>query len=266
MDDSDVVKIGDFGLSRESGAQSGDDDDEVEINTTYTGDLGYDHDNTAGVGTSSYASPEQMSGSIYDSSSDVYSLGIILFELCYPMHTGMERMRVFDSIRRKNFVFPEKWHLNVAKHFPSVHRLLLSMLSHDPKERPTASEVAADIESLLSEYTVLSLDQSSILVDGVIFVRVETEDTEGSLARTINIIKDLSPVIHIHQYGLRVKGSKKIMEFALSVASDATNGGVTTQEHLRCLFEKLEAVDDIKNVRQIKDTVDLSENRRKQSV
>jgi len=266
MDDSDVVKIGDFGLSRESGAQSGDDVEEVEIKTTNTGDLGYHHDNTAGVGTSSYASPEQMIGSDYDSSSDVYSLGIILFELCYPMHTGMERMRVFEGIRRKNFVFPEKWHLNVAKQFPSVHCLLLSMLSHDPKERPSASEVAADIESLLSEYTVLSLDQSSIMVDGVIFVRVETDDTEGSLARTIKIIKDLSPVIHIHQYGLRVKGCKKIMEFALSIASDATNGGVTIEEHLRCLFAKLEAVDDIKNVRQIIDTIELSENRRKQSV
>jgi serine/threonine protein kinase len=45
-------------------------------------------DITAGVGTRSYASPEQMKGgSEYDSSTDIFSLGIILFELCYPMTT-----------------------------------------------------------------------------------------------------------------------------------------------------------------------------------
>jgi serine/threonine protein kinase len=50
--------------------------------------LGYNMDITAGVGTRSYASPEQMKGgSDYDSSTDIYSLGIILFELCYPMYT-----------------------------------------------------------------------------------------------------------------------------------------------------------------------------------
>ena len=257
MDDSDVVKIGDFGLSRESGAQSGD-DDEIEIKTTNAGDH---PDNTAGVGTSSYASPEQMKGSDYDSSSDMYSLGIILFELCYPMHTGMERMYVFEGIRRKSFVFPEKWHLTVETEFPSVHSLLVRMLSHDSKRRPSAADVAADIESLLSEYTVLSLDPSSMM-DGLIFLRVEADDTEGALARTVKIIKDLTPMINIHQYGLRAKGSIRIMEFALSVATDVADDGVPLDEHLKCLFKKLEAVDEIKNVRQIKDTLDLSNNRR----
>jgi len=261
MDDSDVVKIGDFGLSRESGAQSGD-VEEVEIKTTNAGDH---PDNTAGVGTSSYASPEQMNGSDYDSSSDMYSLGIILLELCYPMHTGMERMYVFEGIRRKSFVFPEKWHLTVATEFPSVHSLLVRMLSHDPKSRPSAADVAADIESLLSEYTVLSLDPSSMM-DGLIFLRVEADDTEGALARTVKIIKDLTPMINIHQYGLRAKGSKRIMEFALSVASDVADDGVPMEEHLKCLFKTLEAVDEIKNVRQIKDTIDLSKNRRQQPV
>jgi serine/threonine protein kinase len=79
IDDAGVVKVGDFGLSRESG-DIGEDanlsilDDGVE-------------DNTAGVGTRSYASPEQMKGSDYGASTDVYSLGIMLFELCYPMST-----------------------------------------------------------------------------------------------------------------------------------------------------------------------------------
>jgi serine/threonine protein kinase len=81
IDDTGVVKVGDFGLSRESTDKGN------EATPSAPMPLGDGTDNTAGVGTRSYASPEQMSGSDYDSSTDVYSLGIMLFELCYPMYT-----------------------------------------------------------------------------------------------------------------------------------------------------------------------------------
>ena len=88
IDDTGAVKVGDFGLSRES-SESGEGviEEESAVLTGST-NLGYNADITAGVGTRSYASPEQMKGgSDYDSSTDIYSLGIILFELCYPMYT-----------------------------------------------------------------------------------------------------------------------------------------------------------------------------------
>ena len=85
MDDSEVVKIGDFGLSRESGSNH-DILEEQDLQTMNDGSSSQP-DITAGVGTTNYASPEQISGSDYNASTDIYSLGIMLFELCYPMYT-----------------------------------------------------------------------------------------------------------------------------------------------------------------------------------
>ena len=43
---------------------------------------------TSGVGTQAYSSPEQLKNGYIDYKSDMYSLGIILYELYQPFSTG----------------------------------------------------------------------------------------------------------------------------------------------------------------------------------
>lgn len=99
------VKIGDFGLvaMTESYDEIHTPSDSLEINYKE----GVQH--TARVGTRLYMSPEQMNGKRYNYKVDIYSLGIILFELLIPFSTEMERVETLTNLR--NFMFPESFQL-----------------------------------------------------------------------------------------------------------------------------------------------------------
>ncbi|RUS73257.1 hypothetical protein EGW08_018976, partial [Elysia chlorotica] len=106
------VKIGDFGLAKIEVLSQGS--ESLSVFKTWK-DIPYIKDNhTSGVGTSAYASPEQLEGSLYDSKSDMFSLGVILFEIFHVFSTEMERVKSIEKIRRKNkcsFEFCESWPL-----------------------------------------------------------------------------------------------------------------------------------------------------------
>jgi len=242
MDESGIVKVGDFGLSREGATN--------DMNASYRSgsldDLDIDKadgqvggDNTAGVGTRSYASPEQINGSDYDDSTDIFSLGFIMFELCYPMYTGMERHMVFSRLRQREF--PKDWKAGVAKLFPGLHAMLNTMLSPKPSDRPSAQVIVNQMEKLLSEFTVQSID-ASLQENSSCLLRVEAEPNDGVLAKTIKLIRESALGVSIDQYGLRGGESKAIIEFALS---DTDHVGLAS------ILTALEACPEIIVARQV---------------
>jgi len=104
-------------------------DGETEVTSAH-------HNLTSGVGTYIYASPEQLASSQgYDNKTDIYSLGILLFELLWPFKTGMERIKTLTNIRNGKFPenFVEKWPLELP--------FLRSLLNPDPALRPTAQDI-----------------------------------------------------------------------------------------------------------------------------
>lgn len=94
---NDQIKIGDFGLVVE---MKQNEDELMKEKSSKNGSKFKDND-----GTFLYMSPEQLTGNEYNHKIDIYSLGIILFELIYSFNTQMERIETLKKL--KNHMFPE---------------------------------------------------------------------------------------------------------------------------------------------------------------
>ncbi|CAH2299491.1 eukaryotic translation initiation factor 2-alpha kinase 3 [Pelobates cultripes] len=165
----DVVKVGDFGLVTEM--EQEDDDDEAVL----TPMPAYAR-HTGQVGTKLYMSPEQIYGQSYSHKVDIFSLGLILFELLYPFSTQMERVRILTQLR--DLKFPA---LFTQKYIEEQH-MVLHMLSHNPSERPEAEEI---IENPLFE---------SIELPGKLTLR------QRSRTLSTSGLKNLKQSIHHHSH------------------------------------------------------------------
>ncbi|KAM5374209.1 hypothetical protein ACJZ2D_006669 [Fusarium nematophilum] len=128
-DGIDNVKIGDFGLAT-SGQFSVD---KVGANTLETDDM------TRSIGTAYYSAPEVRStvNGMYSTKVDMYSLGIIFFEMCYVPMMGMQKADVLGQIRRPKPVLPSDF-----KPAEKVQtEIVLSLVNHNPKDRPSSADL-----------------------------------------------------------------------------------------------------------------------------
>ncbi|XP_072139417.1 serine/threonine-protein kinase Nek11 isoform X1 [Mobula birostris] len=114
---NNIVKIGDFGVSRLLMGS-------CDLATTFTG-------------TPYYMSPELLSHQGYDSKSDIWSLGCILYELCCLHHafTGHNFMSiVLKIVEGETPSLPDHFSRN-------LNAIMTSMLQKNPSNRPAAAEI-----------------------------------------------------------------------------------------------------------------------------
>ncbi|TKS90029.1 Eukaryotic translation initiation factor 2-alpha kinase 1 [Collichthys lucidus] len=120
------VRIGDFGLACRDIIMDGH-----KRSTSPSSDSSH----TTGVGTFVYAAPEQLKGSHYDSKSDMYSIGVLAFELFQPFGTEMERVRTLGDLREGKIPdsFCQRW--------PVLTKYIMKLTSKEPSVRPTATQL-----------------------------------------------------------------------------------------------------------------------------
>lgn len=97
------------------------------------------------VGTPDYMAPERLLGSNATESSDIYALGIILYQMLTLSFPFKKRMRGVKSLKSRSLLLPE----DVAPYReipPFLSNLAMKCLSFDPKDRyQKVSDVRKDL-------------------------------------------------------------------------------------------------------------------------
>ncbi|KAL3835058.1 hypothetical protein ACJIZ3_009794 [Penstemon smallii] len=125
------IKIGDFGLAKFLKLEQLDQD----VDATET--VGLSVDGTGQIGTYFYTAPEIEQGwPKINEKVDMYSLGVVFFELWHPFDTAMERHVVLSDLKLKGEL-PAAW----VTEFTEQSSLLRRLMSPSPSDRPSATEL-----------------------------------------------------------------------------------------------------------------------------
>jgi TolB-like protein/Flp pilus assembly protein TadD len=136
--DDGYVKVLDFGLARLRAAAESDSEAATLAQQTTPGTL---------MGTVAYMSPEQARGETVSHPSDIFALGIVLYELATGRHPFKAETLVgyLHAITLQEPQPLTQWKPELPA---GLNDLILQMLSKDARQRPTASEVAQALQDI----------------------------------------------------------------------------------------------------------------------
>lgn len=216
--DDGTWMIGDFGLSKMmQDAQQGGGVDPLDHSQTMTTAIilpNGKHSNgqhTAGVGTASYAAPEQITHKNYGPAVDIFSLGLILLELFSNFTSEHERAVAFHDCRHHGELAP--W---MRRIYPEVSSLVQACTQKDWTQRPTASEILS-----------ASVFQEGL--SGVEIYRAELKALSGELARKDDVIQCQNDVIQSQNVELAEK-DELIQKLRLQLENAISDGAVNNED------------------------------------
>jgi predicted ATPase len=133
------VKVLDFGLARVTTTEA-----------TRDGESEFGTNPGVILGTGAYMSPEQARGEPVDAASDIFTLGILLYEIAtghrpFSVESGLAQLH---AIVRLHPLAPSRHNPELPTTFDG---LILRMLAKDKAMRPTADEVARELDALLGQ-------------------------------------------------------------------------------------------------------------------
>ncbi|KAJ7488435.1 kinase-like domain-containing protein [Mycena latifolia] len=208
-------KVGDFGLATSN--LSAVEPSHHQLNAAAASDS----EMTLEVGTRLYIAPEVQSrkrGPRNHTKADMFSLGIVFFEMNFKFSTGSERIAVIEDLRQPLIVFPDSWDARRTRQ----RQIITCLLDHDPDTRPTA----------------LELSQSPLLP-----ARLEDEYFKGALGM---MVKPDSPHYQAVLSSLFSQSQPPARRFLYDTETDLPEHAALNdivQERLACIFRLHGAVD-----------------------
>ena len=137
--EQEVLKVLDFGIAKVIGAK----DEGASIELTGVGSV---------IGTPRYIAPERLSGGDYDGRADVYSLGVILYELAVGVSPLGAPGRTPWEVVARHVTYRPRRLLDIDGKLPrSLSDAVERMLDKDPAARPQAEALAQELRAVLAE-------------------------------------------------------------------------------------------------------------------
>ncbi len=135
------VKVLDFGIARVAAVSAAHDETtEAETGGALTG--------TSVIGTAAYMAPEQARGGTVGPPTDIFALGLLLYELASGRHPFASAAGALGSVARmmsETPIPPSRLNADVP---PVLDALILRMLGLEPAARPTAADVDRALSTL----------------------------------------------------------------------------------------------------------------------
>jgi len=156
-----LVKLLDFGIARAEGHRP------MEQTMTRTGTL---------VGTPAYISPERLRGELFDGRSDIFSAGVMLFQLLTgSLPFDAEYPAILHQILNDD---PPPLSSYLESYPPQLDQIVARALAKDPMDRyPIADEMVADLNAvgaqLKAQHIAELLAASRVAVEAQEYVRAQ---------------------------------------------------------------------------------------------
>ncbi|XP_011004650.1 PREDICTED: protein SPA1-RELATED 3 isoform X2 [Populus euphratica] len=158
-----------------------------------------------------YTSPEEVAGSPSSCASDIYQLGVLLFELFNPFTSREDKSRTMSSLRHR--VLPPQLLLK----WPKEASFCLWLLHPEPSSRPKMgellqSEFLNEPRDYLEEREAAiqlreRIEEQELLLEFLLPMQKRKQDAANKLQETVSLLCSDIEEVTKHQTFLKKKGS-----------------------------------------------------------
>ncbi|CAI0437718.1 unnamed protein product [Linum tenue] len=147
-----------------------------------------------------YTSPEEAAGSTSSIASDIYRLGVLLFELFCPFNSREDKSRTMSSLRHR--VLPPQLLLR----WPKAASFCLWLLHPEPSSRPSVRDVlqseflAEPKDKLVEREAALQLrqriEEQDLLLEFLLLIQLRKQEAADKLQDTVSLLcSDIEEVV-----------------------------------------------------------------------